>query len=80
MCSFDELVLRETGRCIQKWSKCRVKFEKLNTSSKEFILIQNDDLDDFIKALGIGKALRSIFLKIEIWIDLVTKKVCENVK
>lgn len=55
MCSFDELILRETKECIQKWWKCEVKFDKLNVSSKEFISIKIDGFDDFIKACGIWK-------------------------
>jgi len=57
MCSFDEHISRETKEYIQKWSKCELKFEKLNASSNEFILIKNDSFNDFIKTHHIGKCL-----------------------
>ena len=59
MYNFNELVLREAKECIQKGSKYELKFKKLNAPMKEFISIENDGFNDFIKARGIGKTLRS---------------------
>lgn len=42
-----------------KESKYELKFEKLNAPMKEFISIENDDFNYFIKACGIGKHLEA---------------------
>lgn len=55
MYSFDELVSRQRKKCIKKWLKYELKFEKLNASLKELISIKIDDFNNFIKSRGIRK-------------------------
>lgn len=79
--SFDELFPRETKECIQKGSKYELKFKKLNAPMKEFISIENDGFNDFIKARGIGKRSKAkSFQKAKISVDAVMKKLHEDIK
>ena len=81
MCSFNGIVSRETKKYIQKWSKGELKFKKLNAPSNQFILIEIDVFDDFIRAHGIGKRSEvKSFRKFEILVEAITKKLHEDIK
>jgi len=47
--NFYELVYEENEECVKEWSTFEVNFEKLNSSSKEFILIEIDVFNNLIK-------------------------------